>query len=331
MHKFYLLFFAMFSCSALFSAFPQSAITDPGAKKICSNVSGAQMPAQDQPTPEEEKSLAKCSSQDLYFGFGEPADPVQARKCAYAEIDRGKDDLDIAGRAILSMVYANGAGAPRNLDLALKFACEMPGSPGDVAGNIYELERFRKAPLTARFSVCDHSAGPHLYKSCAILGDRFDRREREQKMAEITSHWTQNEKKSFAPLQQAAEKFFKSRASTEINLEPTFEVQEMAFMENGFIGKLQQLQKGEFPHFTAADLQKAQSRLDGEYAQTQKDPSRRWGTATVQGVKNTQQSWLAYRDAWVKFGRTKYPTVSADSWKTWITQERVGMLDTLLH
>jgi hypothetical protein len=229
------------------------------------------------------------------------------------------------------MIYANGKGVPRNLDLALKFACAMPGAPGDVAGNIYELERFKKAPPTARFSVCDHSAGPHLYRSCAILGDRFDSQERAQRISAITSQWNLKEKQAFAPLQQAAEKFFKSRASTEINLEPTFEIQEMAFMENGFVEKLEQLQKGELPNFSAADLRKAQADLGAEYATTQKDPARRWGTATVQGVKNTQQLWLVYRDAWVKFGRTKYPKVSADSWKTWITQERVAMLNTLLQ
>jgi hypothetical protein len=331
MLKLHFFLFAIFSCSAATAAFGQSTVSDPGAKRICSGVSGIEVPAQDQPTPEEKKSLTGCLSEDLYYGFGHPADPAEARKCAYAEIDRGKDDLDIAGRAVLTMIYANGKGVERNVDLALKFACEMQGSPGDLAGNIYELQRFRNAPVTTSFSVCDHSAGPHLYKSCAILGDRFDKQERAHKISAITGQWTEKERKAFVPLQQAAEKFFKSRANTEINLEPTFEVQEMAFMENGFIGKLQQFEKGELPRFSTADSHKAQASLESAYAATQKDPNRRWGTATVEGVKNTQQLWLAYREAWVRFGRTKYPKVSPDSWTTWLTQERVAMLDRLLH
>jgi hypothetical protein len=308
----------------------QQQISDPGAQRMCSAVKDVQLPAQDQPTADEKKSLANCSSQDLYFGFGQPADPVKARKCAYIEMEQGKDPLDIAGKSVLMMVYANGKGADRSLDVAIKLACEMPGAPGDVAGNIYELERFRKAPPNARYSVCDHSAAPHLYKTCAILGDRFDAIQREKEIADITSGWSEKDRKAFAPLQQAAQTFFKSRASSEINLEPTFEVQEMAFMDNGFISKLQQLEKGDLPSFSAADKKKAQDELDEAYAATQKDPKRRWGTATVAGVQHTQQLWVSYKDAWVKFGKIKYPTVTPDSWETWLDQERLGMLEKLL-
>lgn len=312
------------------SALCQSHITDPGEKRMCAAVKDVQLPPGDQPTADEKKSLANCSSEDLYFGFGEPPDPVKARKCAYVEMEQGKDDLDIAGRAILMMVYANGKGVDRNLDVAMKLACEMKGEPGDIAGNIYELERLRKYPPTTRYSVCDHSAAPHLYKSCAVLGDRFEEIERQKKIATITASWTEKEKSAFDHLRDAAEKFFKSRASSEIDLRPTFEVQERAFMERDFIEKLEKLQGGEFPAFSAADFKTAQADVDHAYAQTQKDPNRSWGTATVEGVRQTQQLWLAYRDAWVNFGKVKYPRVSADSWRTWLTQERLAMLQRLL-
>lgn len=311
-------------------AISQQRISDPGAQRMCAAVKDVQLPTQDKPSPEETQSLGNCSSQDLYFGFGQPSDPAKARKCAYLEMEQGKDDLDIAGRSILMMVYANGKGADRNLDVAIKLACEMSGGPGDIAGNIYELERFRKAPANARYSVCDHSAAPHLYKSCAILGDRFDAIQRAKELSDITSGWSQKDREAFASLQHAANTFFKSRASSEIDLEPTFEVQEVAFMENGFISRLKQLQKGDLPSFSAADRKKAQSEVDQAYADTQKDPNRRWGTATAAGVHQTEQLWTAYRDAWVKFGKTKYPHVTADSWQTWLDQERLAMLQKLL-
>lgn len=312
------------------SALSQSSTADPGAKRMCAAVKDVQLPPGDQPTADEKKSLANCSSEDLYFGFGGPPDPVKARQCAYEEMEQGKDDLDIAGRAVLMMVYANGKGVDRNLDVATKLACEMKQSPGDQAGTIYELDRLRKYSATPRFSVCDHSAGQHLYNSCAILGDRFDQMEREKRIAAITAPWTEKEKKAFAHLRDAAEKFFNSRASSEIDLRPTFEVQERAFMERGFIEKLEKLQSGDLPAYSASDLKKVQAHVDRAYAETQKDPNRRWGTATVQGVRQTQQLWLAYRDAWVKFGKVKYQRVSADSWRTWITQERLVMLSRLV-
>lgn len=331
MHKLKLVVLALLLSIATTFAFCQSAIVDPGAQRICDGVRDVQLPAQDQPSPDDKEALANCVSQDLYFGFGQPADAVKARKCAYREIEQGKDDLDISGRAVLIMVYANGKGTDRNFDVALKLACEMKGAPGDLAGNIYELQRFKDAHSSARFSVCDHSAGPHLYKSCAILQDRFDSVEHAQKISAITSQWSEKERRAFSRLHEAAEQFFASRASSEINLQPTFEVQEKAFLENGFIARLQQLQGGELPQFSAADWHKAQTDLDQTYAATQKDPNRRWGTATAEGVRRSQRLWINYRNAWVKFGRTKYPQVVADRWRTWLTQERIAMLKPLLQ
>ena len=41
----------------------------------------------------------------------------------------------------------------------------------------------------------------------------------------------------------------------------TTQVQERAFLEDDFIAKLEQLERGEFPRFTAADLQKSEGKL----------------------------------------------------------------------
>ena len=88
----------------------QSKITDPMSQRICAGQKDTQLPAEDRPTAEESKALANCVSEDLYFGFGRAADPVMARKCAYAEMDQG-ETRTFSGKAILTMVYANGKGA----------------------------------------------------------------------------------------------------------------------------------------------------------------------------------------------------------------------------
>jgi hypothetical protein len=35
--------------------------------------------------------------------------------------------------------------------------------------------------------------------------------------------------------------------------------------------------------------------------------------------------WMRYREAWVQFGKVKFPSVTADSWRTWLTRERIAM------
>src|SRR5712675_852873 len=116
--------FSIFLLAGFHAAFSQSTISDPGAKQMCASVKDIELPAADRPTPAEEMALAKCVSVDIYYGFGETADPVKARKCAYAEMDRDAK-APIGGKAILMMVYANGNGATRNFDSALKLACSL--------------------------------------------------------------------------------------------------------------------------------------------------------------------------------------------------------------
>jgi hypothetical protein len=102
--------------------------------EACRKYKNVPIPSGDQPSPRQAKTLAECSSVNLYYGLGGPADPDKARLCAYAEIagkQRGDDEYFL-GPAILAMAYANGKGATRNFDLALRFACaaDSLGSAG---------------------------------------------------------------------------------------------------------------------------------------------------------------------------------------------------------
>ena len=307
-------------------------VVDPAAQKICAEVKNVEIPAQDRPTAEESKALAHCDSKDLYYGFGAPADVNKARKCAYLEMDKGDSQLPFGGRNMLTMIYANGKGVPRNLDLAIKFACLRTGAPVDIDGTIHQLGRFKQVHwAAANFSVCDHSSSHYLYGECVALQEMFDSKDRQQQIESITSQWTPAEKKAFEPLLAAGKKFFKLHASRERDLSGTFEVQELAFTENQFIGMLRQLEGGSLPSFSAEDLRKTEAAMQGYYRDTQNGKKQSWGTVTRDGIKAGQEAWLAYRDAWVKFGMKKYPSVSADSWKTWVTQQRVEMLEYFSH
>jgi hypothetical protein len=276
------------------------------------------------------ESLTGCRSQDLYFGLGVDKDPAKARKCAFAEIDHGVSDLDIRGRSILAMVYANGVGVDRNMDLAIKFTCDVKGSPSDVAGNVHELVRYKEAHYTGtNFSFCHHSSGRHLYEQCAALDDRFDKIKREAKLADIIKSWSPDHKRAFTALRKAADAFFADRVAGEFDTATT-QVQERAFLENDFIEKLQQLERGELPHSAPEDLHKSEDKLKADLAKVQEKGSFSQGQITSQGVYKTEKTWQAYKEAWIAFGKKKYPKVSAVSWNTWLTDDRVVMLDKLI-
>lgn len=331
MHKYQIALFALSLCLSA-AAFSQSGITDPGTLKICAEVKNTELPKQDQPTPAEKAGLASCVSRDLYYGIGGPADPVEARKCAYAEMEQGRDkDWAFSGKSILIMLYANGQGVPRNFDAAMKLACESPGAPGDLAGTVNELARMKKARVVGKFSICDHSSGPYLYKQCAILDYRFDHADREKQLDEIAAKWSSREKKAFATLRKMAVPYFKAHADNETDLRYTQEVHEIAFMERDLLAKVKQLEAGDMPKFSPGDFAKDEATVKLDFAKTQAPGFRQQANITSAGIKQAQQDWIRYRDAWVKFGKKKYPRVSEMAWKAWLTRDRLGLLDKLLH
>jgi hypothetical protein len=312
-------------------AFSQSTISDPHAMQVCAAVKDVELPAGDRPTSAEEKTLAKCISADLYFGFGQTADPVKARKCAYAEIDRDAK-APIGGKALLMMIYANGKGATRNFDAAIKLACSLGGSPGDDTGRVYQLERLKKQNWAGNnFSVCDHSSGREMYEQCAILSERFDKIERDQKFNELTAAWKPVEKKAFHTFMEEANKFYEVQAKNGVNLEGTFEIQEEIFFKNNLLSSLQALERGELPNYTAEEFQRAEAAENAAYQRTQTGNVTQWGTVTRQSAKTSEDAWRRYCSAWISFGRQKYPGVPEQSWKAWLDTDRTVMLKRFLQ
>ena len=316
----------------LAGAFAQAQLSDPESLKICAGVKDVQLPAEDRPSAADAKALANCSSEKLYYGYAKTPDYVQARKCAYLELDRQLKDAPFSGKTILMMVYANGKGVARNLDVALKLACEVQGAPGDWAGRIHQLERMKAADgKGGGFSICDHSSGKYMYEQCAMLSDRFDKMDREKQIQQIEAKWSTADKTALATLRQAQREFMHLRATKETDLTITFEVQEVAFLENNFIEMLQKAEAGDIPSFSAEDVKRIDADLNDAYAQTQNGKTASWGTVTREEIKTTQAAWVKYRDAWVAFGKKKYPKVSEAMVKTWLTEQRREMLEKFMH
>jgi hypothetical protein len=318
---------AMFACST--AVFCQTAMFDAGTQAICDKVKDVAVPPSDVPSADEMKGLAGCRSQELYFGWEAPQDPVKARKCAFAEINRGANDLDIAGRSVLAMIYANALGVDRNMDLAIKFTCAVQGSPADVAGNVHELARYRDGHYNGvHFNFCDHSSGRRLYEQCAAMDERSEKIGREAKLAKITENWSAENKRAFATFRKAADAFYSDRVANEFDTGTT-QVQERAFLERDLMEKLEQLESGELPKYSTEDLKKAEDKLGTDLAKVQKQGSFSQGQITAQGINKTQKTWEAYKNAWITFGKKKYPKVDTVSWNTWLIEDRVVMLNKL--
>ena len=312
----------------------------------CAQYQKIPAPSSDQPTAQQKNLLAKCDSQSLYYGIGKTADPVSARQCAYIERAGGENaGHPLSGAAILSMIYANGEGVPRNYALALKFACEAGGAPAESEGRVQHLEDLQTkehlqqtSQAATNFDFCDDSTSGYMQGFCAAKDDRITQARRDRRLNAIMSRWTAKQKTAFAPLEKAADTFFTEHARSEVDQSGTgraaFVLDEETKVRNAFVAAISKFEKGDLPRSSAVQFRAADSALNATYSNALKatastDPNstaRAFGTVNADDIRNTQRLWLRYRDAWVAFGAVKYPSVSADSWRTWATLARTRQL-----
>ena len=304
----------------------------------CASFRSLDPPAVDLPTKAEIEALGSCNSADLYFGFGKPADPVEARKCAYVERLNGKNvpDTVFGAAGLLTMIYANGKGATRNFDLALKFACETGWAPAEMVERFDHLIRLKSENWTGdNFSLCDDATSGFMEGWCVSLQDHFDQVKRDQKLAALTSSWNSQERQALSKLQKSAEAFFETSSHYEIDLSGTiagaYVVEAQACYKDGFISALESFESGTLPNFSQADFRRVNVQLNSRYSAHLSEVAKsvktgEMGTVKPNGIRRAERLWLQYREAWVEFGAIKYPAIPANGWRTWLTQQRLEMV-----
>ena len=93
---------------------------------------------------------------------------------------------------------------------------------------------------------------------------------------------------------------------------------------------LQSLAAGKAPTFTADEFAAADAKLNDVYKKVQQGTGKDWGTVTKDSIRVAQRAWLGYRDAWVAFAKIKYPLITLDTIRTWLTQKRATELEEFL-
>ena len=306
-----------------------------GWETVCKQAEHVSVPELDRPTVPEKKTLTNCSSRDLYYGLGKPVDPDKARKCAYLEAERDNGEI-FSGYAMLATIYANGKGANRNLDLAIKFACklDMTGAIEDKYRVLHLAELKQKGWKGDDFSICDDITSGFMQGACADIEARFAEAKRTKILAKLVKAWNEKDKAAFKKFEQYFERFVKARVDNEVDLSGTgraaFQFEEETKLRDDLAISIEKFEKREFPAYTADQLITADKELNDLYSTIQRSKTPSWGTSTKEGIKSTQRTWLKYRDSWVAFAQQKYPDVSADSWRTWLTRNRVAMLKEIL-
>lgn len=320
--------------------FGDGSLCSKNVETTCKRVDSINFPQKDIPTAADKIALKNCSSENYYYGIGIPVDYVKARKCAFIEIDNGIDKdnvVQVGGSAILMMIYANGVGVKQNPDLATKLACRFEWTaPAEMDFRISHLQKLKTKAETQKFDICDDVTSGLMQGYCATIDYDISKARLDARMELLTANWSSEQKEAFAKLRKSADNYFDIRSSNEIDLAGTARVElaldEQGGLEKSFEQALERFEKGKFPAYSADDLKKNNTQLNAIYKQIMKAKiaSDSWTTITKKGIRQTEQAWISYRNAWVEFGAIRYPQASADSWKAWLTKERAEQLKELL-
>ena len=295
-------------------------------KEICRSVKNISSSPQWLPNDTDKETLKNCDSDDLYFGFENPPDYIKARKCALLN-----NHYDV-----LTMIYANGKGVRPDLNLALHYACIMDAAPAEMEDRINHLYKIKKINQSKKsFNICDDITSGSMMGLCADLDRRSKKAQQNKYIGEIRTKWPSVVQESFQKLQNASKTYFEARTENEIERSGTgataFEILENMALNKRMIDLLNKTIKCKLPAYTTKQYQVADNQLNIVYKKAHNNKFSGYVGITKSGIKKTEKAWIKYKDSWVYFGHIKCPNISAESWKTIITKERIKELEELAN
>jgi len=283
--------------------------------------------------------LAKCDSEALYYGFGSKPDYAAALQCAWYE--RAHSDAVVAdmnrGVGVLTMLYANGRGTPKDIALAMRFACEEQwAAPAEMSGRLEHLNSMKDSrSQDPPFDMCDDITSGLNMDKCTDIQQRFADVERDKKLAAITAKLTPAQRRLYDKVHAAEIDFEITRTGSEIDLSGTahgmFSALDRAKLEDQFLINLQRFSKEDIPEVTAADAKELDAQMNTLYQRIMRAPENTFSLGTVKpdGIRDTQRSWLKLRDAWLEFAKSAYPRLTTDRVTAQLIRLRLNQLRLL--
>lgn len=319
---------------------PDSITTRPmfqESRAVCAQLRDLTPPAADKPDAKTAASLEGCDAESLYYGIGEPADPVRARQCAFVQIERGEGQTysgsAFGGEAMLMTIYANGVGAGRDLQLATALACRVQGAPMELDGRVKHLQTLKAGGWQGRdFSFCDDITSGYAGGICAAHDGAIKTARRQARLRQIQKPWPARRRRAFEPLQAAWQDYVSASTDNEVDMSGTlrvaFVVQQEQHLDDQFVDMLATLEAGKVPAGDSTTYQAADQTLNRVYQRLMSGPAPA-GTVTRAGIRTTERAWLGYRDAWLRFAARAYPNLDPDRLGAWLTRQRTDELTAL--
>jgi hypothetical protein len=329
MKKILLLFFALI---LLFTLSCKSTIDNNGNKLFLSG-----FPKTDLPNSKDKKLLENGrDSIDYYYGIKTPVDYNKARKVALLEIieNNNKGYRNENGFYVLMMIYANGFGVNRNLNISRHMLnIVMSGGMEAHDFEIWEqtfkdIEKSKNTTIV--FDICEKPYTQIYNTYCSNIHLLVDETKRETQIKDYISKLSANEKIAFENLSKTADAFITAHLVNEMERRGSgsgeFMNEEENSLKRTFIDSLNKFESEQFPDYTEEQYQTSEKELTDTYTKIMDCKNFDFGETTQEKIKKTEEAWDAYKNAWIKFGMLRYPKVNINTWKTWLIIPRIEQI-----
>jgi uncharacterized protein YecT (DUF1311 family) len=321
----------------------QLELADSATQNKCKQYVATPLPpeAAQVPTP---KVWPDCNSYRLYSGIGTKADYAAARRCAWSERVAQQAGLEprhtiasvFGGSAMLTVLYTNGEGVPKDKALALRFACEADGAAAEISYRLKDIEaRFAKTAATKKkFDFCDDITSGFMQGFCAAYGSEFADQQRIAAVRAFSARMSQAQREVFDQLNKLQKEYAHAHADGEVDTSGTAramnEIDAEDSLRDDFLAALRSFESGKLPTGSAAAYKDTDAELNltyGKEMNNAEEHKSEYGAVQPEGIRAAERTWLKYRDAWVEFAKLRYPHMAPEIWLTLLTKDRISVLN----
>ena len=262
-------------------------------------------------------SMERCDASAAYYGKLDQASTSNAEwayvhRCAVVANDT----------AVLSMLYANGLGVPRDIAAATRFACSTGAARAEMEGRVQHLATLAPG---ARYDQCDDITSGRMGGVCASIASSRAARINKAFVGRLRSSLPASQLAAFDLLLKTSQAFASAHAERETPEGGTgysgFVIAAEARETEWLREHLLAFEKGVFKVPAPAQFASADYELNRVYGLSMKSQE-----IPPAEIRYTQRSWLAYRDAWVAFAALRYPQLPEESLKALLTEWRTKQL-----
>jgi uncharacterized protein YecT (DUF1311 family) len=313
---------------------------EPAVAQACKRVENV-------PIPKPTLTVQNCSAPRLYYGTTGKPDYAAALQCALADWPNKayEDDFTTGSAGTLIMIYANGDGVPRNLEIALHAACIRARDNDDYDKLILDLLKLKTDPSEPKFDFCEYKdlILDRNSNDCDDIALELQAKHRDDALAKLMTRWTPQQRAAYEGMRKSQDAYV--TAQNQIGnacLHGWGSTYAQPRMDNNLNDKLVEeltgFEQGQLPSSTRQDYLIADKTLNLDYAKVMGnlrqalkspiDPSCPVFTEP-DDLQDSERAWIIYRDRWVVFAKTRWPQISADSWLTLLTQKRTEAINAI--